>query len=111
MKKIRIELYETPDGDCPYEKWFFRLTSSIRAVVQSRLDRIGKSNFGDIKKIVEAKGLYEIRLHIGPGYRIYFTKIGGEIIILLCGGMKKSQLRDIKKAQEYLMDYLKRKKQ
>ncbi len=110
MNKIRIELYETLEGNCPFEKWFLQATSSIRAVIQSRLDRIGKGNFGDVKKIAGARGLYEIRLHIGPGYRIYFTKIGEEIVILLCGGVKKSQQRDIKKAQEYLMDYLTRKK-
>lgn len=110
MNKICIQLYKTCEGDCPFEKWFLKLPTSIQAVIQSRLDRIEKNNFGDVKRVVGARGLFEIRLHIGPGYRIYFTKIKDTIVILLHGGLKKSQQRDIKKSQEYLIEYLKRKK-
>jgi len=111
MNKIRIQLYKTCEGDCPFEKWFLKLSASIQAVIQSRLDRIEKNNFGDVKRVEGARGLSEIRLHIGPGYRVYFTKEKDTVVILLHGGLKKSQQRDVKKAQKFLIDYVKRKKQ
>lgn len=71
-----------------------------------RLDRLRMGNFGDCKSISE--GVCELRIHYGPGIRIYYGKIGKKVILLLCGGDKGSQTRDIIKAKEYLKDYQKR---
>lgn len=57
-----------------------------------RLDRLKLGNFGDCKTLQE--GVCELRLHYGPGIRIYYGKIGNKIILLLCGGDKSSQIRD-----------------
>lgn len=62
-----------------------------------------RSNFGDCKTLQE--GVCELRIHYGPGIRIYYGKIGNKVILLLCGGDKGSQDRDITKAKEYLKDY------
>ncbi|MCA9840312.1 MAG: type II toxin-antitoxin system RelE/ParE family toxin [Trueperaceae bacterium] len=71
----------------------------------TRLNRIETDNhFGDIEPVSD--GVFELRFHFGPGYRIYYGKDGDKVIILLCGGIKKSQKRDIAKAKEYWEDYL-----
>lgn len=79
-----------------------------RAKILTRLDRLQIGNFGDCKTLDE--GVSELRIHYGQGIRIYYSKIGSKIILLLCGGIKKSQTKDIKKAKEYFKDYKTRKK-
>ena len=69
----------------------------------SRLDRLKEGNFGDHKAVGE--GVYELRFFFGSGYRVYFGKSGDKLILLLCGGNKSSQQRDIKKAKHYWNDY------
>jgi putative addiction module killer protein len=59
---------------------------------------MSKGNFGDVKTIGD--GISELRIHYGPGFRVYFQKRGSAIIILLCGGDKGSQARDIVRAKE-----------
>lgn len=71
----------------------------------NRLDRIRIGNFGDAKKIQGGSGIWELRIDHGPGYRIYFGKKGTMIIVLLIGGSKKSQTRDIVKAKQYWLEY------
>ncbi len=68
------------------------------AAVAKRLKRMEQGNFGDCEPIGE--GLSEARIHYGPGYRLYFMRRGTTVIVLLCGGDKKSQSRDIKKAKQ-----------
>lgn len=62
-------------------------------------------NFGDAKMIKGGEGIWELRIDYGPGYRVYFGKQGATIVILLTGGDKKSQNRDIAKAKRYWLDY------
>ena len=69
----------------------------------SRLDRLKLGNFGDCKSVGE--GIYELRIHYGPGIRVYYSRIGSKIVLLLCGGEKSSQKRDIKNAQELFKEY------
>ena len=69
----------------------------------TRLDRLKLGNFGDCKTISD--GVSELRIHYGPGIRIYYAKTGNKVILLLCGGDKGSQKKDIDKAKEYLKDY------
>ena len=78
-------------------KWINKLKDKIgKSLINERISRIEDGNFGDCYPIGD--GLSELRIHFGPGYRIYFMDTGREIVILLCGGDKSKQQRDIKKA-------------
>jgi len=102
--EIQIEFYETANGKCPFETWLKDMKEQhTRAQVLMRLDRLKLANFGDCKTLQE--GVCELRIHYGPGIRIYYGKIGSKVVLLLCGGDKGSQNRDIAKAKEYLKDY------
>lgn len=105
MNKITIEYYVTDTGKVPFEEWLESLDKPVRAIIRSRLARIMLGNFGDCHPIQGAKGISEIRLDIGPGYRIYYGKQENTIIILLIGGSKRTQARDIEKAKRYWQDY------
>lgn len=71
--------------------------SRARMRIQVRIDRMAEGNFGDVKAIDE--GISEARIDYGPGYRVYFMQQGRQLVILLCGGDKSSQSRDIKQAR------------
>jgi putative addiction module killer protein len=73
-----------------------------RAVIRVRLNRLAQGNLGDCKPV--GNGLHELRIDFGPGYRIYFAE-DGPSLILLVGGDKNSQARDIREAKEYWRDY------
>lgn len=77
-----------------------------RLNITRRLDRVALGNFEDCKSVEQ--GVYELRIFLGPGYRVYFAECSQEIILLLCGGDKSSQKKDIKKAQAYFKDYQER---
>ena len=96
-EEIAIEYYEATNGKSPYLNWENSLTPKIRASITARIARIRLGNFGDCKSIKGEKSLFELRLQLGPGYRVYFGKKGRKIVILLCGGDKGSQKRDISK--------------
>ncbi len=80
-----------------FDEWFVGLRD-IRAKVriQARIDRAGLGNFVDSEPVGE--GVSEMRIHFGPGYRVYFVQRGLEVVILLAGGDKSSQPKDIKRA-------------
>jgi len=81
-----------------FRKWRTRLKDErARALIASRLDRLAFGNVGDVKPV--GQGISELRIDYGPGYRVYFLRRGGEIIILLCGGDKSTQASDIKTAK------------
>lgn len=97
----------TQDGDKPFTDWLESLKDkTVRYRIKERLDRIAIGNLGDYKSI--EKGVYELRFAFGSGYRIYFGKEGNNIIVLLCGGDKSSQKKNIKQAVAYWKDYLSR---
>lgn len=80
-----------------FDAWFRALEDRRAAVrIQVRIDRMQAGNFGDVKPVAE--GVSELRIDHGPGYRVYFTQRGLELVILLAGGDKSSQDRDIKAA-------------
>jgi putative addiction module killer protein len=108
--EIYIQIYKNTQGKCPYLQWESKLNSTTRAIVSTRLIRIRLGNFGDCKSIQGMHGLFEIRIHFGPGYRIYFGKYRENIILLLSAGDKKSQKNDIQKSYQFWKDFLKYKK-
>lgn len=106
--EIEIELYESA-GRCPFDEWFENLKEfHTRAKILTRLERLRLGNFGDCKSLGE--GIAELKIHYGPGIRIYYSKIGNKIVLLLCGGVKASQSKDINRAREYLKEYQSREK-
>ena len=107
VKERRIEKYETSSGSVPFDEWFNDLDEAIQARVDARLDRVVLGNFGDYKSV--GNGVFELRLNFGPGYRIYYALDGLEIVLLLVGGDKKTQVKDIKIAQGCWKAYLKEK--
>jgi putative addiction module killer protein len=105
MNKITLKFFITDTGKVPFEEWLEELDKTVRSIIRSRLARIMAGNFGDCHPIQGAKGISELRLDIGPGYRIYYGKEGNTVIILLIGGSKRTQIRDIEKAKRYWQDY------
>lgn len=104
MEEIDIEIYETITGKRPFEIWVKEIKERhTRSKILTRLDRLKLGNFGDCKTLQE--GVSELRIHYGPGIRIYYGKVGNKVILLLCGCDKSSQNRDIEKAKEFLRDY------
>lgn len=95
---IEVRFYVDKTGVSPYESWLGSLKDLRgKAAIDVRINRIRLANFGDCKFV--GKGVYELRVRYGPGYRIYFGKIGNRVIVILSGGSKSNQGRDIKKAQ------------
>lgn len=103
MKQVKI--YETPDGKKPFTIWLesFKDVKTKRRI-DSRLDRLEFGNFGDRKLVGD--GVYELRLDFGAGYRIYYGEIGNVIVLLLLGGDKSTQERDVKQAKIYFKNYM-----
>jgi putative addiction module killer protein len=87
-----------------FSTWLHRLRDTeAKRRIATRLNRLSLGNPGDVAPVGE--GVSEIRIHYGPGYRIYFTQAGDEIVLLLCGGDKKSQTADIRNAKESARAY------
>ena len=90
-------------------KWLNSLNDrSARARIRVRLNRVRLGNFGDCRPV--GKGVNELRVDYGPGYRVYYGRSKTAIVILLCGGSKRSQSKDIPLAQAYWADYKRRAK-
>lgn len=99
-----IVLYVDSDEVCHLEEWLDNLRDrQARIKIKKRIDRLEMGNFGDYKSVGE--GVCELRIDYGPGYRIYFATIGSQIILLLCGGDKSSQPKDILNAKQYWTQY------
>ena len=101
LEAYTIKTYTTPEGNTPVMDWLSSLDAANRVQILARVDRM-KRNLGDHKTVKGFSGLYEARIFKGPGYRLYFTIQGKTIIVLLCGGDKKSQARDIRLAGQLL---------
>jgi putative addiction module killer protein len=104
---VQLHIYQDEFGSKPFMNWLMGIRDSlVKARIQVRLDRVEEGNFGDHKAL--GGGICEIRIDFGPGYRVYYGRHGESFVLLLGGGDKKSQTRDIEKARKYWSDFLRR---
>jgi putative addiction module killer protein len=104
----KIVYYVSRNGKKPFAEWLNALDSVTKEFVYERLEKVKVGYFGDCKNL--GSGVFELRIHLGAGYRIYYGIDGREIILLLCAGDKGSQDKDIKKAKFFLEEYRNAKK-
>ena len=99
-----LQFYRMPNGREPFTEWYATIQDrSVRHRIQKRIDRLADGNFGDCKSV--GAGVFELRLQFGAGYRIYFGEVNNAVVLLLCGGDKTSQARDIERAKVYWLQY------
>jgi putative addiction module killer protein len=100
---LDIRYYVAASGEAPFAEWFAELDVAASAKVVRALARMEQGNLSNVKGVGE--GVQECRIDFGPGYRIYFGRDGETIVVLLTGGTKKRQQRDIDAAHAYWQDY------
>lgn len=99
-----VIVYHDQSGSEPFSDWLNRLRDPItRRRILKRLMRLEHGHYGDFKQI--GSGVNELRFFFGAGYRVYFGEDGNTIVVLLCGGDKDSQSRDIRRARAYWQEY------
>jgi putative addiction module killer protein len=104
---VLIRQYATPSGRIVFQSWLDALSDrQAQARIAARLERLAAGNFGDCKPL--GGGASELRIEYGPGYRVHYSMVGAECVLLLCGGEKRRQSADIAKAIDYLKDYKRR---
>jgi len=104
MTMIEIRHYQSADGERPFAQWLQDLQDrQARSRIRIRLDRLSLGNFGDCEPV--GGGVIELRIDWGPGYRVYCARLGQMIVLLLCGGDKRTQKKDIERAKAYFEDY------
>lgn len=103
---IELRRYRTFDGRIPFSEWLEKLDGGTAARVSAYKDRIRLGHFGNSRSVGE--GVWELKIDYGPGYRIYYIRDGGTVVILLCGGDKGSQQEDIRQAHRFAVDYWRR---
>jgi putative addiction module killer protein len=103
-----VRYYETEDGRSPFFDWFSSLDAIARAKVTVAIARLEQGNLSRLKSV--GKGVLECKIDFGPGYRVYLGRDGDVLLILLTGGTKKRQQRDIEMAAELWTTYRRRKR-
>jgi len=99
-----IRTYLTSEAQAPFDEWLNNLKDAhTRGIIRARINRVRLGNLGDCSSVGD--GVFELRIDYGSGYRVYFGQEGTQLVILLCGGDKSSQNRDIQKAKVYWADY------
>ncbi len=99
-----LKVFVRSNGKAPFLIWMSKLKDpKTEQRIEARLNRLRLGLIGDCKKVRE--GVFELRLDYGPGYRIYFGSLEGNLIILLIGGDKSTQQQDIENAQQYWKEY------
>ena len=106
---IEVREYTDPHGRSPFQQWFEDLDARAAAKVTVALTRLAQGNMSNVKGV--GGGALELRIDYGPGYRVYFGKDGAHLVILLGGGTKQRQNRDIRTAQDLWTAYKARKQQ
>lgn len=105
---LELRYYLTGDGRSPFEEWFDALDVPAGAKVSVAIARLGQGNLSNLKSVGE--GVLEYRIDWGPGYRVYLGRDGGVLAILLTGGTKQRQQRDIRQAKAFWADYQRRRR-
>ncbi len=106
MTEQEIKKLELQNGLVPFDEWFDSLRDMrMQAAVDARLTRIRAGNFRDCKSVGD--GVFELRISFGPGLRVYYGLHGQKIVVLIGGGDKRSQSRDIRRAQELWQQFTK----
>lgn len=99
-----LRYYQSASGNRPFPEWLAGLDDrQARARIEARLARVAAGNLRDVETV--GGGVMELRVGWGPGYRVYLARLGQVIVLLLCGGDKRTQQRDIERAQTYFEDY------
>ena len=99
-----LHIYVTAEGREPFTEWLNSLQDQrARAKIRVRLERVSLGNCGDCQGVGD--GVQELRIDYGPGFRVYFGQEGTTVVLLLCGGDKSTQARDIQTAQRYWSEY------
>ncbi|NTW88244.1 MAG: type II toxin-antitoxin system RelE/ParE family toxin [Desulfobulbaceae bacterium] len=108
MLEKRLIEYQASNKRFPFTDWICsnKIGLQARAAVDARLNRLQLGLAGDCRSVGE--GVFELRIHFGAGYRVYFANYGADIVVLLCGGSKQSQKKDIVAAKKYWLDYQRR---
>lgn len=110
MNAIGLEEYLSATGEAPFSEWLEGLRdSTARVRIANRLTRLQAGLMGDCKGV--GGGVFELREDHGPGYRVYCARHGTRLIVLLAGGDKRTQSKDIERAQSYWQDWKRRKAQ
>lgn len=107
MDSIEVINYKTRTGKEPLALWFDELEKIDQGRIFNRIAHVREGSFGDSKPVGD--GVSELRMHFGPGYRIYYGKKGKTLVILLLGGKKSDQKKDIETAKRYWRDHKDRK--
>ena len=105
VRPKKILIYKTPNGSDPYRDWYTEIKDKkAQVTISNRITRLEVGNFGDFRSL--GSDLHELRIHRSPGYRVYFGVFQNETVILLHGGTKRTQQRDIDKARNYWNEFL-----
>lgn len=108
VKKKIMEYYYRHDGKTPFKEWLYGLKDwDGRAKIRNYLDRLESGNFNNTKFL--GNGVYELKIHFGPGYRVYFGLANSKTVLLILGGDKKTQPKDIEKAKKCWKEYKEKK--
>lgn len=100
--------YQRTDETFPFREWVATLKDAkVKAAIANRIDRVSLGSTGHTNDV--GSGVQELKIDLGPGYRVYFGNDGKQIVILLCGGDKSTQTADIQKAKAFWADYKARK--
>ncbi len=105
---LEVRYYLSEDGRSPFEEWFSSVDSAARAKVATAIARLEHGNTANVKSVGD--GVLEYRVNFGPGCRVYFGRDGATLVILLTGGTKQRQQRDIATAAALWVDYKRRRK-
>lgn len=104
---MKLRIYTDSAGHAPFEHWLEHLPDRLaRAKIRARLARVEAGNLGDCKPL--RQGIQELRIDYGSGYRVYLSRQGSVLVLLLCGSDKSGQRREIERAIEYLEDWKQR---
>ena len=102
-KNFELRKLLLANGICPFDEWFSSQSAEDQYMVDSRLLRVRLGSFGEINNVGE--GVWELKFRKGAAFRVYYGQVGKEVILLIVGGDKRTQTKDIKKAKELFTQY------